>query len=107
MALRGLPLSAYLSQLKAAPKADRPDVVRALGSFGKDALPAIYALLAEKERRVTALALIKQMGDTTAEEPLLSALNDPGSLGLKTLSDDATTQVAATLSIEYHIRHRS
>ena len=33
---RGLPLSAYLDKLKRAPQADRPDVLRAIGSFGED-----------------------------------------------------------------------
>jgi HEAT repeat protein len=50
-------------------------VIKGMPAFGKDALPAIYALLAEKERRASALALTKQMGDTTAEKPLLSALS--------------------------------
>jgi hypothetical protein len=41
---RGHTLSAYLEQLKAAPKADRPDMVRALGSFGTDATAAVPQL---------------------------------------------------------------
>jgi HEAT repeat protein len=49
-------------------------VIKGMPAFGKDALPAIYALLPEKKLRVTVLALVKQMGDKTAEEPLISAL---------------------------------
>jgi hypothetical protein len=38
---RGLPLTAYLDKLKTVPVVDRPDVIRAIGSFGEDAAPAV------------------------------------------------------------------
>jgi HEAT repeat protein len=41
---RGLTLSACIERLKIAPKADRPGVVRALGSFGADAAAAVPQL---------------------------------------------------------------
>jgi hypothetical protein len=43
---RGLPLSAYLEKLKSAPEAERPDVLRAIGSFGADAAPAVNEVAA-------------------------------------------------------------
>ena len=44
IAYRGLPLSAYVQQLKGASGADRAGIVRAIGAFGADAQPAISEL---------------------------------------------------------------
>ena len=68
---RGLPLSAYLDQLKTAPKADRPEVIRALGAFGGDARPAIPQLAAalnDSDRQVRSAAAwaLSQIGPTGA-----------------------------------------
>lgn len=38
---RGLPLTVYLEQLKHAPESERPDLIRAIGSFGPDAALAV------------------------------------------------------------------
>ncbi len=58
---------------------DKPKIkeaaIKGMPAFGKDALPAIYALLTDNRLRTTSLTLIKQMGDQTAENPLLSALS--------------------------------
>ena len=43
---RGLPLSAYLEGLKVAAPADRPDILRAIGSFGEDSTGAIREVAA-------------------------------------------------------------
>ena len=41
---RGLPLSAYVRQLRRATGVDRAEVVRAIGAFGPDAAPAVREL---------------------------------------------------------------
>jgi HEAT repeat protein len=80
---RGLPLAAYLDKLKSAPKAERPEVLRALGSFGEDAAPALAQLseaLRDSDPQVRAAAAwaISQIGPQAASAiPALgTALSD-------------------------------
>jgi hypothetical protein len=80
---RGLPLAAYLDRLKTAPTADRPDVLRALGSFGEDAAPALAQLSealrdSDPQARVAAAWAISQIGPRAAAAipDLGMALND-------------------------------
>jgi len=90
---RGLPLPAYLDMLKRALPADRPDILRALGSFGEDAAKAtaeIAAALtdAQDEARSAAAwaltqvgpkgaaaipALVRALADSSAQVRLLAA----------------------------------
>jgi hypothetical protein len=42
---RGLPLSTYLQQLKKASAGQRAEIVRAIGSFGSDAAPAVNPVM--------------------------------------------------------------
>lgn len=42
---RGYPLSHYIILLKRAPEQDRPQLIRAIGSFGQDGAPAVSALV--------------------------------------------------------------
>jgi hypothetical protein len=41
---RGRPLSDYVGELKSAPEADHPDILRAIGSFGEDAAASAEAI---------------------------------------------------------------
>ncbi len=91
---RGLPLSAYLKKLKTAAKADRADIVRALGAFGEDAgpaVPSVTAALDDSDPEVrsaaawafsqigpngaaAAPALGKSLSDTSPQVRILAAL---------------------------------
>lgn len=56
---RGLPLRVYVDKLRHATEADRPGVIRAIGSFGEDAEPAIRELanaLSDPDRQVRSAA---------------------------------------------------
>ena len=81
---RGLPLSAYLEKLMTAPKAERPEVVRALGSFGEDAAPALGQLTvalndSDPQVRAAAAWAVSQIGPQAvpAVPSLGKALSDP------------------------------
>jgi len=74
---RGRPLSAYLQQLKQASGANRAELVRAIGSFGADAGPAVKAVAEalthpDPEIRSAAAWALSQMGATAA--PAIPAL---------------------------------
>lgn len=74
---RGLPLSAYLQQLKRASGANRAEVVRAIGAFGEDAGPAVQVVaeaLTDPDTNIRSAAAwaLSQMGATAA--PAIPAL---------------------------------
>jgi len=81
---RGLPLAAYRDKLQSASAAERPDVLRALGAFGEDALPAaneVAAALADSDAQVRSAAAwaLGQMGGIAhaAVPALAKTLSDP------------------------------
>jgi D-arabinan exo alpha-(1,3)/(1,5)-arabinofuranosidase (non-reducing end) len=81
---RGRLLSSYVTQLKNAGGLDRPELLRAIGSFGADATPAIQLLveaLADSSASVRAAAAwaLTQTGPrgATAVPALAKALSDP------------------------------
>ena len=81
---RGLPLSAYLDKLRSAAEADRPEVIRAIGSFGGDAAPAVNEIaeaLNDPHAQVRSAAAwaLSQIGPigATAVPALGKALFDP------------------------------
>ncbi len=81
---RGLPLSAYLQQLKRASGANRAEVVRAIGAFGEDAGPAVQEVaqaLTDPDANVRSAAAwaLSQMG--AAGAPSIPGLE-------KTLGDE-------------------
>jgi hypothetical protein len=68
---RGVPLQSYLRELRAAPEGRRADLLRAIGSFGKDAAPAVNDLAKavgdfDVEVRSAAVWALSQMGETAA-----------------------------------------
>jgi HEAT repeat protein len=89
---RGRPLPAYLQQLKSASAGERAGIVRAIGSFGSDAAPAVNDVAkalgdGDAEVRVAAAWALSQMGATgvTAVPALEKSLKDP-SPRVRTLS---------------------
>lgn len=80
---RGLDISEYRERLKRTAGAERAEVIRAIGSFGADAIPAIGSLtvaLGDPDERVRAAAAwaFSQIGPTGAEgvPALAKALSD-------------------------------
>jgi hypothetical protein len=76
---RGRPLAAYLSALSKASPAARPEILRALGSFGADgsaAMPALLAALSDPdaEAKTAAAWSIAQIGPDTAAITALARL---------------------------------
>jgi len=74
---RGLPLSAYLQQLKGASVSRRADLVRAIGAFGEDAGAAVQAVVEalaypDADVRSAAAWALSQMG--AAGAPAVPAL---------------------------------
>ena len=74
---RGLPLTVYLEKLKTASNAERPDVLRAVGAFGPDAVRALEPLTSalrdsDPDARAAAAWAISQIGSKAL--PALSAL---------------------------------
>ncbi len=81
---RGRPLSSYVTKGKDPAEVDRPELLRAIGSFGADATPAIELLveaLADSSASVRAAAAwaLTQTGPrgATAVPALAKALSDP------------------------------
>jgi Protein of unknown function (DUF2961)/HEAT repeats/HEAT repeat len=75
---RGVPLQSYLNELRRTSESDRPDILRAIGSFGKDATPAVNDVakaLNDPEPGVRSAAAwaLSQMG--TAATPAVPALD--------------------------------
>ena len=94
---RGLPLSAYLDKLKSASEADRPDVLRAIGSFGEDGAPAAGQLAealnaSDVQARLAAAWALSQIGPKgAAAVPALA----------KTLSDsDPQVRLLAAIALK-------
>ena len=92
---RGTPLRHYLRELRSASNANRPDVLRAIGAFGKDAAPAVNDLasaLSDPQPAVRSAAAwaLSQMG--SAGEAAVQALerslgdSDPRVRGLSALA---------------------
>jgi hypothetical protein len=80
---RGLPLSAYLERLKVTALSDRPDILRAIGSFGEDSTGAIGEVVAalndpDLEVRSAAAWALSQVGPKgpSAVPTLARALTD-------------------------------
>jgi hypothetical protein len=80
---RGKPLSFYVARLKQAPPEARPGVIRSIGSFGEDAVPAIQELAAalsgpDPEVRGAAAWALSQVGPkgSVAARDLGRALKD-------------------------------
>ena len=82
---RGRSLSAYVAKLRTAPENERPDLIRAIGSFGADganACPQLIAALSDSSPAVRvaasgALAQVGQRSSTDAAVALAKALSDP------------------------------
>jgi hypothetical protein len=81
---RGRPLSSYIAQIKNSSEEDRPESLRAVGSFGTDATPAIELLVesladaSENVRAAAAWALTQSGPRGTAAIPALAkAVSDP------------------------------
>ena len=81
---RGRPLAVYMEKLRQAPAAERAEVVRAIGSFGKDGASAAGAIareLADPDPQVRSAAAwaLSQMGakGAPAIPALGKALSDP------------------------------
>ena len=80
---RGRTLPAYRDQLKKAPEPGRADVIRAIGSFGKDAAPAVADVTAalkdeDPSMRAAAAWALSQIGlNASGSIPMLAkALSD-------------------------------
>jgi hypothetical protein len=74
---RGVPLNDYLRELRRAPEAERPGLLRAIGAFGQDAAPAVNDIadaLGSSDARVRSAAAwaLSQMGPAGA--PAVPAL---------------------------------
>ena len=89
---RGRPLATYQARLKDAAGAHRAGLLRAIGSFGEDAGPAVPELVRalaagdESERGAAAWALTQVGAKAVAAVPqLIRALDDP-SAGVRTLA---------------------
>src|SRR5579859_1598798 len=69
---RGRPLVFYLTRLKTAPRGERADLLRAVGSFGPGAVPAVDALISalsdsDAETRGAAANALAQIGPACSE----------------------------------------
>jgi len=80
---RGVPLRDYLRELRRAPEAEHPDLLRAVGAFGEDAAPAandLASALGSSDARVRSAAAwaLSQMGTAgaSAVPALERALSD-------------------------------
>src|SRR5262249_37620851 len=104
---RGLPLATYVDRLKNAAPADRTGLVRAIGSFGPDAKPAVSTVtsaLNDRDATVRAAAAwaLSQIGPAGSEgvPALANALADPSgpvrilaALALKAMGPNAAAAV--------------
>jgi hypothetical protein len=106
---RGRPLSLYIDQLKRVPAGERADIVRAIGSFGTDAAPAVTEVVqaledADAEVRSAAAWALSQMGaaGVSAVPALEKSLSDGSprvrslsAVALRTMGEKAVAAVPA------------
>jgi len=108
---RGKPLSFYCAKLKGATANERPEIVRALGSFGADGTPAVLELTAaladsDAEVREAAAWSLSQIEPKAARATprLAESLSDPNprvrslaAVALGAIGPQAATSVAALM----------